>query len=81
MGTSQALAIGAFANIASEQAAEQTSELILASEIKRQQLNPARGDKNPKTASLWCNRKGSAATGFLVTFVDGFSSSPHIHDK
>ena len=67
-------------NITPEQVAEPTDEVILASEIKWQQLNPARGDKSPQAGTLWGNRKDSVPTGFLVKFVDGFSSPPHIHN-
>ncbi len=56
------------------------SEVILVSEVKWEQLNPARGDKSPKAGTLWGNRKGSVPTGFLVKFVDGFTSPPHIHN-
>ena len=61
-------------------AAEPTNEVILASEVKWEQLNPARGDKSPKAGTLWGDRKGSVPTGFLVEFIDGFSSPPHIHN-
>ncbi len=61
-------------------AAEPTSEVVLASEVKWEQLNPARGDKSPMAGTLWGDRKDSVATGFLVKFVDGFSSPPHIHN-
>lgn len=43
-------------------------------------LNPARGEKGPKAANLWGDRRKSGASGFLVKFVDGFSSPPHIHN-
>jgi quercetin dioxygenase-like cupin family protein len=56
------------------------SEVILVSEVKWEQLNPARGDKSPKAATLWGDRKGTVPTGFLVKFADGFSSPPHIHN-
>jgi hypothetical protein len=45
-----------------------------------EKLNPARGDKSPQAGTLWGDRKGSPATGFLAKFVDGFSSPPHIHN-
>ncbi len=54
--------------------------ITLASDLQWQQLNPARGDQSPKAADLWGNRKDSGATGFLVEFVHGFSSPPHIHN-
>lgn len=43
-------------------------------------LNPARGDKGPRAGTLWGDRNGTGPTGFLVKFVDGFSSPPHIHN-
>ena len=61
-------------------AAEPTHEVMLVSEVKWEQLNPARGDKSPKAGTLWGDRKGFVPTGFLVKFVDGFSSPPHIHN-
>ena len=60
--------------------AEPTSKIVLASEIEWEQLNPKRGDKSPKAATLWGDRNGSERTGFLVKFVDGFKSPPHIHN-
>lgn len=62
------------------QAASDNHELVLASDINWEQLNPLRGDKSPKAGTLWGDRKGTVATGFLVKFVDGFSSPPHIHN-
>lgn len=55
-------------------------KVVSVSEVKWEKLNPARGDKSPKAADLWGNRKKKGATGFLVQFVDGFSSPPHIHN-
>lgn len=43
-------------------------------------LNPARGDASPRAATLWGDRNAAGATGFLVRFVDGFESPPHIHN-
>lgn len=43
-------------------------------------LNPARGDKSPQAANVWGDRQAEGPTGFLVKFVDGFSSPPHIHN-
>ena len=54
--------------------------IVSTSDIEWQQLNPARGDNSPKAATLWGDRNGQAPTGFLVEFVDGFSSPPHIHN-
>ncbi|PVV17781.1 MAG: hypothetical protein B6D74_17520 [gamma proteobacterium symbiont of Ctena orbiculata] len=63
-----------------EVAAESINEVILASEVEWEQLNPARGNKSPMAATLWGDRKGVVPTGFLAKFVDGFSSPPHIHN-
>ena len=59
---------------------EPTSEVVLMSEVKWEQLNPARGDKSPKAGTLWGDRTGSGAAGFLLKPVDGFKSPPHIHN-
>lgn len=67
-------------SIAGEPAAGSTSGVILTSEVNWEQLNPARGDQSPKAGTLWGDRNGTGPTGFLVKFVDGFSSSPHIHN-
>ncbi len=56
------------------------SKVVLARDVEWEQLNPARGDASPGAATLWGDRKGTVATGFLVRFVDGFSSPPHIHN-
>lgn len=61
-------------------AAEPADTIVLASELEWEQLNPARGDQSPRAASLWGDRKGRGPSGFLVRFVDGFSSPPHIHN-
>ncbi|NNF05424.1 MAG: DUF4437 domain-containing protein, partial [Candidatus Eisenbacteria bacterium] len=66
--------------IAMPAAAEPTSKVVMASEIEWQQLNPLRGDASPKAATLWGDRNGTEETGFLVKFVDGFESPPHIHN-
>jgi hypothetical protein len=57
-----------------------TSEVVSVSEVKWEQLNPARGDKSPQAGTLWGDRNGPVPTGFLAKFVDGFSSPPHIHN-
>lgn len=59
---------------------ETTNKVVLSSEIKWEKLNPARGDKSPQAGTVWGDRKGEVATGFLAKFVDGFSSPPHIHN-
>ncbi|MEM9329667.1 MAG: DUF4437 domain-containing protein [Bacteroidota bacterium] len=57
-----------------------TYDVLLSSEIQWQKLNPARGDQSPQAGTIWGDRQGSVATGFLAKFVDGFSSPPHIHN-
>ena len=59
---------------------ELTSKVVLTSEIKWTPLNPVRGDKGPMAGTLWGDRTGSGPSGFLVKFVDGFSSPPHLHN-
>lgn len=59
---------------------EPGNAVVLASEVKWEPLNPARGDMSPKAGTLWGDRKGTGPTGFLVEFADGFSSPPHIHN-
>ena len=59
---------------------ESNFEVVLMSEVKWQQLNPARGDQSPQAGTLWGNRTGSGAAGFLLKPVDGFRSPPHIHN-
>ncbi len=57
-----------------------TNEVKLASDISWEMLNPARGKKSPLAGTIWGDRKGAEPTGFLVKFIDGFSSPPHIHN-
>ena len=57
-----------------------SAKLVLISDVEWQALNPARGDQSPKAGTLWGDRNGTVPTGFLVSFVDGFSSPPHIHN-
>jgi len=64
----------------SSQLANSAFSITPASEVTWEKLNPARGDKSPQAATLWGDRKGEEATGFLAKFVDGFSSPPHIHN-
>ncbi len=52
---------------------------VLASDVDWQALNPLRGDKSPKAGTLWGDRGAAVPCGFLVKFIDGFSSPPHIH--
>jgi len=67
-------------NNLSEQIQNPTNNVLLSSEIVWEKLNPARGDQSPQAGTLWGDRKGKVATGFLAKFVDGFSSPPHIHN-
>tara|TARA_R110002095_G_scaffold623_2_gene3016 strand:+ start:3263 stop:4153 length:891 start_codon:yes stop_codon:yes gene_type:complete len=60
--------------------ADPVREVVLAGDVEWEPLNPARGDAGPQAATLWGDRKGPVATGFLARFVDGFSSPPHIHN-
>ncbi len=60
--------------------AESRATVIPVSEVKWEKLNPARGDKSPRAGTLWGDRAGTGPSGFLVQFVDGFSSPPHIHN-
>ncbi|TPV97099.1 MAG: DUF4437 domain-containing protein [Myxococcales bacterium FL481] len=55
-------------------------EVVTISQVSWEALNPARGEMSPKAGTLWGDRNGTGATGFLVQFVDGFSSPPHIHN-
>lgn len=59
---------------------ESTTEVRLASEIQWQKLNPARGDASPQAGTIWGDQTKDGESGFLVKFVDGFSSPPHIHN-
>ncbi len=53
--------------------------VLLAADVEWQALNPLRGDKSPKAGTLWGDRGKPVPCGFLVKFIDGFSSPPHIH--
>ncbi|WP_010135721.1 DUF4437 domain-containing protein [Ochrovirga pacifica] len=55
-------------------------QVVLSSEVNWTPLNPARGDNSPKAGTLWGDREGTQATGFLVQFKKGFASPPHIHN-
>ena len=54
--------------------------VVPVTDVKWEQLNPARGDQSPQAGTLWGDRRGAVPTGFLAKFVDGFSSPPHIHN-
>lgn len=66
--------------IAPEPAAGSISKVVQASEVKWEQLNPARGDQSPKAGTLWGVRTGPGPSGFLLKPADGFKSPPHIHN-
>lgn len=55
-------------------------EVMQASEVVWEHLNPARGDKAPKAGTLWGDRNGTGPTGFLLRPSDGFQSPPHTHN-
>ncbi len=57
-----------------------STEVVLTSEVVFDKLNPARGDQSPQAGTLWGDRNGTEATGFLFRPVDGFESPPHIHN-
>ncbi|MGD1920782.1 MAG: DUF4437 domain-containing protein [Pleurocapsa sp.] len=62
------------------QSVDPKPEVVLTSQVEWSPLNPARGDQSPQAGNLWGERTNSGASGFLVKFVDGFSSPPHIHN-
>ncbi len=79
---SLALVLAVFATAAlldSERPSSGSVRVLLASEVEWQSLNPLRGDKSPRAGTLWGDRGAPVPCGFLVKFVDGFSSPPHIH--
>ena len=66
--------------LSSQGLAGQNSRVVLASDVRWEALNPARGDDSPQAGTLWGDRKAAVPTGFLAKFADGFSSPPHIHN-
>lgn len=64
----------------SENIENPTNTVLLSSEIEWEKLNPARGDQSPQAGTIWGDRNGEVATGFLAKFANGFSSPPHIHN-
>lgn len=54
--------------------------IVRADDVVWEHLNPARGDLAPKAGTLWGDRNGTVATGFLLRPSDGFESPPHIHN-
>jgi uncharacterized protein DUF4437 len=63
-----------------EPAADSGLRVVTPAQLDWTPLNPKRGKKGPQAATLWGDRTGTGASGFLVRFVDGFSSPPHIHN-
>lgn len=61
-------------------ASNATYELVQKSDVEWSYLNPKRKDKAPMAGTLWGDRKGTQATGFLLKPKDKFSSPPHIHN-
>ncbi len=59
---------------------EPNTTVVLASQVKWEHLNPARGDKAPSAGTLWGDRSGTGPTGFLLRPSDGFESPPHTHN-
>ena len=59
---------------------ESYNQVVSVSEVDWGKLNPALGDASPLAGTLWGDRNGTAATGFLAKFPGGFSSPPHIHN-
>lgn len=74
-----ALAISVF-GIVPFSIAKDNTEVLLVSDVNWTPLNSARGKLGPKAGNLWGDRTGVGPSGFLVKFVDGFSSPPHIHN-
>lgn len=54
--------------------------IVPTSSVAWEHLNPARGDKSPSAGTLWGDRNGTVATGYLLRPTDGFRSPPHIHN-
>lgn len=57
-----------------------STHVVALDEVAWSPLNPARGSAGPQAANLWGDRTGAGPSGFLVQFVDGFASPPHIHN-
>jgi len=52
--------------LVSEKILEPTNKVFLSSEIVWEVLNPARGKASPQAGTIWGDRKGEVATGFLA---------------
>ena len=82
LGVAVGLAAVAFAIVGlrgPEPEAPTIVRVVQASDVEWGHLNPLRGDKSPRAGTLWGSRQTPVPSGFLVKFVDGFSSPPHIH--
>ncbi|MFC5050498.1 DUF4437 domain-containing protein [Rubritalea spongiae] len=66
--------------VAGDKIEKDEKDVVESSDVLWTPLNPARGAASPQAATLWGDRAGDEATGFLVKFKDGFSSPPHIHN-
>ncbi len=73
------LAIGVFFAACGAQA-EPKVDVVTRAEVKFIPLNPARGDASPRAGVLWGDIRKDVPSGALITFADGFSSPPHIHN-
>jgi len=60
--------------------ADPSVEVVPRGEVEFIPLNPARGDASPKAGVLWGDIRKDVPSGALITFADGFSSPPHIHN-
>lgn len=74
------LTLAGCATTSSPYAQTDSASVVAYDDIEWGALNPARGDKSPRAGTLWGDRTKDEASGFLVQFVDGFSSPPHIHN-
>lgn len=55
-------------------------EVVLKSEVDWTYLNPARKELAPMAGTLWGDRNGTEATGYLLKPPAKFQSPPHIHN-
>ena len=67
-------------SLAQESTAQPSNKVVLKSEVEWSHLNPKRGDLAPSAGTLWGNRNGIGATGFLLKPANRFQSPPHIHN-
>ncbi|GAB5389818.1 MAG: DUF4437 domain-containing protein [Alphaproteobacteria bacterium] len=55
-------------------------EVVPATAVDYQPLNPARGDASPQAGVLWGDIRQDVPTGTIIKFAPDFSSPPHIHN-